>query len=621
MSVLKLYSTGCARNSRTIPYELDTPVLVMEDIDLLMDWGFNERIEMDDDTAMSVDFALLDDKWAYYVTIENRVAEGVFAVNFAMCGIKTYMIAGNSTIKGQWNKTPTWIDPDTITPAVSGYKRGETSIPLPGLLPEGWVFVEIRAKVNGHLYGGTTFLEDSVSIGGFVRSSGRSSSDPHFSVEEIAYHLALYKYGVNQVTPYDTYEDFDIEKVENISYSRLCPYEFEYDENVGYPTLKKRWFPNFMFKRKIEDAFVVTGFYETNSNFTSTESTKSCLMLEQCRKTFTPTLPNGTKRGEANNILLHYKGNNKYVHIRSLSGTELVNNIARPKHAVSMYDNDPRGASITANKRMYVYNNDLIEFYKKDGMLSLSPSYGNMGLDLSDDEQKFGVATIFAPNVVGSIDRSQTQIPWYYEVDNTGWYLVLETPMNKIVIPSFKLPYMSDAWKSYQFREMEYDRAELGRSIQYAKDKFWSDVAKGFGNGAVAGGFAGTHSPKFGAQMGIISMAGATAGAYADRQVEIANAQRQQDNKELLMKNALDNYYNTGHGYRTADNNDFMINIAMPIDDMENEVKISGYSCTGNLVASLERGFIQGLPEPSDAIKGTIRNLITSELQMGVWII
>ena len=56
------------------------------------------------------------------------------------------MMAGNTEMKGKWNRTPTWIDSDTITPAVSGYKRGR-EVDLPGLLPVGWVFVEISIRL------------------------------------------------------------------------------------------------------------------------------------------------------------------------------------------------------------------------------------------------------------------------------------------------------------------------------------------------------------------------------------------------------------------------------------------------------------------------------------------
>lgn len=271
MSVLKLYSTGCARNSRTIPYELDSPVLVMEDIDLLMDWGFNERIEMDDDTAMSVDFAVLDDKWAYYVTIENRVAEGVFAVNFAMCGIKTYMIAGNNTIKGQWNKTPTWIDPDTITPAVSGYKRGETSIPLPGLLPEGWVFVEIRAKIEGRIYDTDDFMKDNVTLACFAVATEGKGTSFNFSVGELVYDLGLYSYKIPNPNNSNNFNwrQFDIEEIENISYSRLCPYPFRVSKLSGRPHLVRgdnnQWdvTPGVFLKREVEgEVFTVSSYYE-----------------------------------------------------------------------------------------------------------------------------------------------------------------------------------------------------------------------------------------------------------------------------------------------------------------------------------------------------------------------
>ena len=149
------------------------------------------------------------------------------------------------------------------------------------------------------------------------------------------------------------------------------------------------------------------------------------------------------------------------------------------------------------------YNNTTIEFGQKNKIRSIGPISGEFNLNLTDEEKKFGVATVFAPSVMGTIDRAQNKVNYYYEVDNTGWYLNLELPMGKIVIPSFKLPYTSDAWKEYQFREMEYDRAELARANEYAKDKFWADVAKGIGNGAVAGGFAGTHSPQFGGVMEI----------------------------------------------------------------------------------------------------------------------
>ncbi len=630
MAILKLYSTGCARNSRTIPYELGTPVLVMEDIDLLMDWGFNERIEMDDDTAMSVDFAVLDDKWAYYVTIENRVAEGVFAVNFAMCGIKTYMLAGNSTIKGQWNKTPTWIDPDTITPAVSGYKRGETSIPLPGLLPEGWVFVDLKIKMKGVLIPSIGYSDHEidtrhVTISAFAEVGSSIYSKDMF-LYDLMYDLSSYNYSLNNGVTFT--QQMDIEEIEDMSYSRICPYEFSISN--GKPWLHNT---NGVLKLK-KDVEVKQGLdirsvlKEPAGQTSGTGVGISYLNLNgtQCTEEL-------ARRSMQLLFLDRYNDNVTYDKTLYTDQQERVffyfqrhPNAGNVKNMwlITKYTIDPRVQTIDYPvKEMYIYESSDLTVNLNNPVEYTNPiiKTGTIQMNMSDEEKKFGVATVYAPNVMGTIERAQSSIPYYFEIDNTGWYLNLELPMNKIVIPSMKLPYSSSAWKAYQFREMEYDRAELSRANQYAKDKFWSDVAKGFGNGAVAGGFAGTHSPKFGAQMGIISMAGAAMGAYADRQVEMANAQRQQENKENLMKNAVNNYYNPGYGYRLAKNNDFMINIAMPIDDMENEVKISGYSCTGNLVASLERGFIQGLPEPSDAIKGTIRNLITSELQMGVWII
>ena len=59
----------------------------------------------------------------------------------------------------------------------------------------------------------------------------------------------------------------------------------------------------------------------------------------------------------------------------------------------------------------------------------------------------------------------------------------------------------------------------------------------------------------------------------------------------------------------------------MPIDDMSTLIPVIGYSCTGVLEATLSPGFIQGTPAPGSGIKGIYRDLMTSELQMGLWII
>ena len=623
MAILKLYSTGCAKNSRTIPKDLGTPLMTIMPYNSLMDWSFKEILQVTDDTAMAVDFAVIDNKYAYYVLADTKEAKGSWSFTFTMCGIKTYMLAGNTTIEGLWNKTPTWVDSDTVTPAISGYKRGR-SINLPGLLPEGWVFVEIRAKMVGHVIGTTEEFADYVTIGGFARSSGRSNSGQNFFLEEIVYYLGNYQYGINQSTPKDEYKDFDVKEIESISYSRLCPYAFSL--SAGVPQLEGA--THIGFKKVVDSTFKVNKYYSTGvdySNYTE-EAFKYDLLFAPCSNLGMPS--DFSVNGKTDKVLI--KGlNNLFFYVETLGGWEYFvlgpkpsDKVGKAAIMVTKFTSDPRELAPTkAFRWMYVYNNTTIEFGQKDKIRSIGPISGEFNLNLTDEEKKFGVATVFAPSVMGTIDRAQNKVNYYYEVDNTGWYLNLELPMGKIVIPAFKLPYASDAWKEYQFREMEYDRAELARANEYAKDKFWADVAKGIGNGAVAGGFAGTHSPQFGGVMGGLSIAGTVLGAYADRQVEVSNAQRQQDNKENMMKSAVDNYYNSGYGYRLATSNDFMVNIAMPIDDMEKEVEMSGYSCTGTLVATLDKGFIQGTPKPSAEIKGTIRNLIVSELQMGTWII
>lgn len=229
--ILNLYSSGCARNSRTVPHTLGTPAISMT-FPGIMDWQFQEVIETTDDIAMSVDFATLDNKWAYYVMADSKVSKNSWKFTFTMCGLKTHMMAGNTEMKGKWNRTPTWIDSDTITPAVSGYKRGR-EIGLPGLLPKGWVFVEIHVRlVVGLSRSDGTYLgtdgERNITLGLLTKKDTVKTSDI-LSLKDVVYNLSDFNYTIDGGINYTN--QIDVEQIENISYNKLCPYNFTIERN------------------------------------------------------------------------------------------------------------------------------------------------------------------------------------------------------------------------------------------------------------------------------------------------------------------------------------------------------------------------------------------------------
>lgn len=642
--LLKLYSTGCARNSRTVPYTLGNPIITMN-FPGIMDWQFQEVLETTDDVAMSVDFATLDNKWAYYVLADEKVSENSWRFSFTMCSLKTYMMSGKNTIKGKWNRTPTWVDRDTVTPAISGYKRGR-EIGLPGLLPVGWVFVEIHVRLAvGLSRSDGTYLgtngERNITLGLLTKKDTVKISDM-LSLKDVVYNLSDFNYTIDGGINYTS--QIDVEQIENISYNRLCPYNFTIERNsdnsikditlVGMsktfkmkrveetiepPTIDKVIVEETM--DAIEQTYLLRDKGADATIWDAKVSMRKALGSVYGQQNFNTGLWYMDKA-----LVTNSAGTVFFYFTKVGSQTEqIIPGVFDTKYTVIKYLTDPRGHSAeeTGIKGLYVYNATDSTFNKNSIKDFSEPTIlsGNVSLNLTNEEKKFGVATVLAPQVMGVIERSQTTISYRYEVDNTGWYLNIDLPMNKIVIPSMKLPYVSDTWRAYQMREMEYDRNELSRTNQYASDKFWGDLAKGMANGALAGGFAGTNSAQFGIAMGATQFIGTAIGATIDRRVETENNKRSYENTVDRMKTAVDSYYNSGYGYRMVDSTDYHINIAMPIDDMTNEVKVSGYSCTGNLTAVLSRGFIQGYPEPNNTIKGTIRNLIVNELQSGVWII
>lgn len=642
--LLKIYSTGCARNSRTVPYTMPNSPVVSVVFPGIMDWEFQEVIHMTDEHAMSIDFAILDDTWAYYAIANEKVSETSWRLTFTLCGLKTYMMKGNTTIKGKWNRTPTWIDSDTITPAVSGYKRGR-EIDLPGLLPEGWVYVEISIRmISGITQKNNESFhlgERNITLGTFAQENEDRETD-RISVKDIVYGLSDYRYSVDGGINFDY--PIDVEQIENISYNRICPYNFELIN--GKPELiginknfhiqrvsdadgkldVRTELIEYINKEPDAPGSTTLEYYGVSA---SIGSAKLSMYFNNPMAYASNSLDRVLFTNESKTVFFFFikgEGTEKLLtHPGGLGGGDPPTYVTVPKYSVIKYISDPRKFTPIkdATKKLYHYNNldSTFNISSNATPVILVPRSGTITLGLTQNEEKFGVVTVFAPMVMGVIERSQKTVEYKYEVDNTGWYLNLYLPMNKIVIPSMKLPYVSDAWRAYQMREMEYDRAELNRSNQYATDKFWADIAKGMANGALAGGFAGTHSGVFGVAMGGTQFIGTAIGATIDRKVEVANNERAYSNTVDRMKTATDSYYNSGYGYRMINSNDFHINIAIPIDDMTEEVKMSGYSCTGNLTAILERGYIQGNPEPNDSIKGTIRNLIVNELQSGVWII
>lgn len=509
-----------------------------------MDYDFSEVLAISDADAMLVDFAVLDNTYAYWATPIEKVSLGSWKFRFRMCGTKTHMLKGQNSIVGLWNKSPTWIDEDTITPAISGYKKGR-DIGLPGRLPGNWVWVELKIRAQGidnRMETNPNLIEGNVTLGFFIKDL--DNNDPYWAtLKDFMYRLSEYAY-----YPWnnDDHVFLDIEQIEDISYSKLCPYKWKMTTGSNPKPLLT----------KVVDGNEIT----VDENF-----------VMHNRATIGPY---ATGRG--------YQFKDKYI---------------------------------------------TLEYITLDNQFTPTINEGTFTLGLTDNEKKFGTLAVFGPNMLGVITRDYAHatevsgIPYRYVSDNTGWYLEIDTLMNKIVIPSNKLPYISDAWSAYKFREMEYDRNELARANEYARNKFKGDLVKGISNGAIAGGFAGTNSAGFGLLMGGLSFAGAAAGAYMDREASLQDNATAQRNKEEMMRDAVDIQYNGGYGYRYFNSPDYVVRVAMPIDDMGTLIPVIGYSCTGVLEAILQPGFIQGTPAPGSGIKGIYRDLMTSELQMGLWII
>jgi len=278
--------------------------------------------------------------------------------------------------------------------------------------------------------------------------------------------------------------------------------------------------------------------------------------------------------------------------------------------------------TLKINKDFYIFENTDVTFSNSELVQTPQPiPIGwEFDMDLTEHEMKFAYLPIFAPDLFGSLEKNNTNFRFRYIVDNTGWYLEIDAALGKIVIPSSKLPYVSDTWKAYQMREMEYDRAERDRAIRGARDKFMGDVARGFTNGALAAGLSASTAT-FAPVVGGIAVISSILGAASDRSAAISDAKMMQENKEKLMYNAIDTYYNGGYGYRLIFSDAFVVRVAMPVEDMDETVLISGYSCTGNMETALEKGYLQGTPEPSSEIKGTLKDILISEIQMGVWLL
>ena len=617
--LLRMYSTGCSFNSRTIPLTLGTPI--KETSQSLMDFTFEDTFGLTDEEAMSLDYATIDNKWCYWARPVKKTSNGAWKVEFRLCALDTYRkLSGATTIKGLWNKTPTWIDSDTTTPGVSGYMK-KRDISLPGLLPTGWVWVEIRVRMNGVLratIGDTnTLAERNVVLGCFVNKLFDVEDKEAITLSDIVYDISSYNYSTDGGATFT--KQFDVEQIEDISYSRLCPYKFYTDVGIpvlwsatvgttNYPIPKRMYI-----KRNAPDGLVAETPEPISNTYISTVAgvPNASMTASQIETAFFADFGIIGREFRMNCV---YTNADETVVWQDTGTTTpnwvLVTGGIKPNYY------EP--------KQMYFFDDTDILFSTDVLVSSNKPQCieGTFNLELTDLEMKFGVALVFGPTLLGNIEKSMVELVTYrYVADNTGWYLELDTAVNKIVIPSSKLPYISDSWRAYKLREMEYDRNELARANDYAKNKFWGDIVKGISNGALAGGFAGTHSAAFGLQMGAMSFAGSTLGAYSDMGVSIADNERAQQNKEQLMRNSVDVEYNAGYGFRLLFSNSFIVRIIVPQDDMTDLVKITGYSCTGNLTATIAAGYLQGTPEPNNLIKGMVKDILMSELQMGVWLL
>ena len=196
MSVLKMYATGCSPNSRTVPISLPEPKITIENSNVF-DYKFKEVVACDDDTAMSIDFAVIDDKWAYYCKAIEKVTVNSWRFDFGLSGIKSHMLQGGTQIKGIWNKTNEHLDKRVQTPSERGYEIADRK-ELPNCLPKGWVWVEIKVRLKGYIRETAHVSVPSEGerniILGFFTNKVESDNSDMMSIHDVVYNLSSFTY-------------------------------------------------------------------------------------------------------------------------------------------------------------------------------------------------------------------------------------------------------------------------------------------------------------------------------------------------------------------------------------------------------------------------------------------
>lgn len=181
--------------------------------------------------------------------------------------------------------------------------------------------------------------------------------------------------------------------------------------------------------------------------------------------------------------------------------------------------------------------------------------------------------------------------------DTTGIVTYLYTDNNELVytIPEGHLPFIGDAWTSYDALNRNYDRECMQINIDKANADAINNAAGGVVSGALTGAL--TLNPVIGVATAALNI-GTTA---ISRGISINAENKLQAAKEQSYKVAVGNSYNTGYGFRFAlfaclggAHIDYLLPANLDSDYKASYIKTHGYPAVGEHTVDFSKGYYSG---------------------------
>ena len=178
-------------------------------------------------------------------------------------------------------------------------------------------------------------------------------------------------------------------------------------------------------------------------------------------------------------------------------------------------------------------------------------------ITLTDKERYTGTVSIVnqTGSVIGVIpteyfDRNnKLDFTWQPYADYTGVYTIVKYADQMVIIPEGQLPWVGDAWATYEARSREFDREAMLHAIQISREQLNIDIASGV-SGAILTGTVGAASGSgpIGVGAGIVQAGIDIATAVARQQMAERDIRFQQQLLEARVKAAPSSHYQTAYG-------------------------------------------------------------------------